>query len=123
MFFLAFIGLVILFVVLEESGVSIPQYDGSIPEGASANIAGIAFSFFAFILFAVVNFGYLLPLSVRRFHDFGMSGWFCLAYIPLSLILMVILLLVPGDRNDNKYGKPIDKDVGLFAALFAWRYE
>lgn len=44
----------------------------------------------------------LLPsigLAIRRMHDIGKSGWFCI--IP---IYNIILACTPGDVGPNKYG-------------------
>lgn len=43
---------------------------------------------------------YGLTVSVRRFHDFGWSGW-CVLLIPF---VGIALIFGPGDKGDNKYG-------------------
>ena len=71
----------------------------------------------------------MLLLLIRRYHDFGISGWWLFCIFPYAywcsdvkinllksgnpldlfyfLILspIIILALVPGDKKDNKYGK------------------
>ena len=50
-----------------------------------------------------------LAVSVRRMHDVGKSGWFVL--IP---IYNLVLVLTPGDKGDNQYGKdPKNEDLSL----------
>lgn len=45
----------------------------------------------------------LLSVSVRRFHDTGLSGWWCfLAVVPF--VVLAYLLLKDSDRAENKYG-------------------
>lgn len=41
-----------------------------------------------------------IAVAIRRMHDVGKSGWFCL--IP---IYNLILALTPGEPNDNKFGE------------------
>lgn len=45
----------------------------------------------------------LLSVSVRRFHDTGLSGWWCLlAVVPFAVL--AYLLIKDSDRETNKYG-------------------
>ena len=47
----------------------------------------------------------LMP-TIKRLHDINMSGWCVLAFaIPrVGPILCFVLALIPGERNENKYG-------------------
>ncbi len=56
-------------------------------------------------LFAVVS---SFTLTVRRFHDFGRSGWTMLwAIVPfVELILMGFLAFKRSDKGTNKYDLP-----------------
>lgn len=57
---------------------------------------------FPFILALV--FGY--SLGVRRFHDFGWSGWnYLLMLVPfLNIYIFFSLIFRNGQKSDNKYG-------------------
>jgi len=50
-------------------------------------------------IYTVAVFLPYIAVTVRRMHDVGKSGWFCL--IP---IYNLILALTPGDEGENEYG-------------------
>ncbi len=66
-----------------------------------------------FLSFPVL--GFIICLAVRRLHDIGFSGWWYLAMVffnlvpflgrVLTLIFLVMLASIPGDKQDNKYGE------------------
>ena len=47
-----------------------------------------------------------IMLVIRRCHDIGRSGWWCLLLvIPLiNIIFMMILIFKKGNQGDNEYG-------------------
>lgn len=48
-----------------------------------------------------------LAVTVRRLHDTNKSGWTILiAIIPVVSLILLIFLLVDGDRGPNRYGYP-----------------
>lgn len=54
------------------------------------------------ILGLITSFGLFIPsfaVTVRRMHDVGKSGWYCI--IP---IYNIILALTEGDKGPNEYG-------------------
>lgn len=54
------------------------------------------------ILSTIYSLAVLLPnigVAIRRMHDIGRSGWFCL--IP---IYNIVLAATEGEKGDNKYG-------------------
>ena len=55
-----------------------------------------------FVLFIWAKFA----LAAKRLHDLGMTGWISLVMIipAFGLIAVIILLVAPGDDNDNRYG-------------------
>lgn len=59
-----------------------------------------------------------IRLTVLRLHDIGQSGWWVLAtLIPwLGQIMSIVLLLWPGNSDDNEYGSPPSQD-GAKAAV------
>lgn len=66
-------------------------------------------STFAEILSSLVGLAFLLPslgLAVRRLHDIGKSGWWCLlVFIPLiGQILLIIWFCQASQPFDNQYG-------------------
>lgn len=44
----------------------------------------------------------LIPSTIKRVHDMNFSSWLVLLYLPF----FPILLLLPGDAEENKYGAP-----------------
>ena len=60
---------------------------------------------YVFALLAVIP---EISVAVRRLHDTGRSGWFLLVgIIPVvGSIVVLVLLLLPGDRGQNSYGLP-----------------
>jgi uncharacterized membrane protein YhaH (DUF805 family) len=71
-----------------------------IPDGVFASVLG-------FLLLLVATY-WMLTFSVKRAHDFGMSGssgW--LTLIPLvNLFWFVVLMFRDGDQLMNRYGPP-----------------
>jgi uncharacterized membrane protein YhaH (DUF805 family) len=47
-----------------------------------------------------------IAIAVKRWHDFGKSGWFqMLAIVPYAGILVEIILgFIPGTRGANRFG-------------------
>lgn len=60
----------------------------------------------ALFFISSINFLTLLAVTVRRFHDVGLSGWYLLIWlIPyLGLILPFMILASGGTQGDNEYG-------------------
>ena len=50
----------------------------------------------------------ILKAAVSRFHDIGWSGWAALLLlVPLvGIVAMLLLLIVPGQKQPNLYGQP-----------------
>jgi uncharacterized membrane protein YhaH (DUF805 family) len=62
------------------------------------------------IIIVAVSLVFLLPflaVSVRRFHDLGLSGWCCLmTLIPfIGGFVQLIFMSFPSQLPDNKYGR------------------
>ena len=71
------------------------------------------------LLFSAIFFLYgLTSITVRRFHDFGQSGWWAaLLFIPyLNLLLFIFLILKSGNTDQNKYGPLSNR--GTHAEIF-----
>ncbi len=50
-----------------------------------------------------------IAMTVRRFHDVGLSGWFYLLFLVLAFItigglIILIIGLIPSQKHDNKWG-------------------
>lgn len=88
-----------------------------------------AVAYFVWLLFAETNRGRSMGLLVfgipagicsylliaQRLRDFGVSGWFCLLWIPvnafdgdvrvaLTIAALLVLCGIPGTTGPNKYG-------------------
>jgi uncharacterized membrane protein YhaH (DUF805 family) len=58
------------------------------------------------IIYTLAVFLPLLAVNIRRLHDTGRSGWWCL--VP---VVGFIFMLLKGDSGKNDYGyKPKDED-------------
>ena len=91
------------------------------------------FLHFLFFIFLIIPSTTIL---IRRLHDIGYSGWYYLFYVVISLFTMVISLLIseylfilicilfsiplylililPGENRDNKYGSIPNNKLNLF---------
>ena len=48
---------------------------------------------------------FTLSATVRRLHDTNKSGWFVILFlIPLIGLIVLVFLILPGDKGKNKYG-------------------
>jgi len=75
---------------------------GQISEATSANIGGPGIIYFLLAFwFAGVS------VTVRRFHDAGMSGWWYLGlFVPIvNIFLYWIIFLTKSDAGENRFGK------------------
>jgi uncharacterized membrane protein YhaH (DUF805 family) len=59
----------------------------------------------ALIPIAVLSYWAHFPLTVKRLHDLGVTGWFSLLMIVpgANLIMIIVLLIARGEDNDNRY--------------------
>ncbi len=61
------------------------------------------------ILASIVAIALLVPnvaVSVRRFHDIGKSGWWCLLFlVPIVNIIAWLFLFTKPSDGPNKYGE------------------
>ena len=55
------------------------------------------------LFFQILEDKGILTQGVKRNHDIGNTGWFIL--IPWN---SSIILFIPGEKEDNKYGKKLD---------------
>nr|DAO38898.1 MAG TPA: Protein of unknown function (DUF805) [Caudoviricetes sp.] len=70
-------------------------------------------------LLALLILSILIPFNlsyvIRRWHDFGKSGYYCIInfifqfFLIPSLILEFILCITPGTEGPNKYGESLIK--------------
>lgn len=60
-----------------------------------------------YIMYNIISAVLIIPLisvSVRRFHDAGFSGWWCLLGV-IPLITVAFLAIKNSERSTNKYGE------------------
>ena len=58
-------------------------------------------------------------VMVRRFHDIGMSGWWCLiGIVPyLGLLMQIVFMVSAGMQGPNEYGEdPLKRDAAVEGA-------
>ena len=68
------------------------------------------------LCFALLTLG----LSVRRFHDFGWTGWSVFLFlIPIvNFFIFLMFLFRRGDEANNKYGAPTPKSRSFMRLTF-----
>lgn len=81
-------------------------------EALAVDWAPNVFMALAGIVVGVAAFWITLALSVKRWHDVGVSGWFALtAWLPgANFGVFVLLCLLPGSEGDNRYGPSPRRD-------------
>jgi uncharacterized membrane protein YhaH (DUF805 family) len=109
--------LVDFFSAFSDSGR--PSASSGEPFDAIGTLSWVALGLWA--LFALIAFIPGLALSVRRFHDVGMSGWIYVALYVGSIIFgivglaIIVIALLPSQESSNKWGPnpkdPFDSDV------------
>ena len=64
------------------------------------------FFFILLMLYSLFLFLPSLAVSIRRLHDTGRSGvWFFINFVPfIGTIWFIVLLVLPGDAGDNRFG-------------------
>ena len=65
--------------------------------------------FLALLAWLLVSLALLVPsiaVQVRRFHDQGRSGWFCLLNLIPSVggIIVLVFMCMEGEQGDNAWG-------------------
>ena len=73
--------------------------------------------------YACLSFVLGLPslfLVRRRLHDLGRSGWWAIlfAYRKGSVFLMIPMLLIPGNKGENRYGPALPNATWVFAVCY-----
>jgi uncharacterized membrane protein YhaH (DUF805 family) len=60
-----------------------------------------------FCLLGLVGLWSSLALTVKRWHDVGMSGWFAILTLPpfANFMMFVLLCLLPGTAGENRFGR------------------
>ena len=68
-----------------------------------------------YLAYGLVTFIPSFAVGVRRLHDVGKSGWFCLiALIPLIGAIWLLVLMCIDSHPDNEYGpNPKEMDLGI----------
>ena len=94
-------------ILLSAAGLAIDAAAGNFDYGSEVPVATIALVLGAVLVVTLPG----IAISVRRFHDIGLSGWFYLAMFVLGLllagsvmILAIILGLIPSQKRENKWG-------------------
>jgi len=63
------------------------------------------FGFAVLMLFSLGSFVPMIAVTVRRFHDQDMSGWFYLLnLVPLGGLIVLVFMFLEGTKGPNQYG-------------------
>ena len=92
-----------VFLAAFASGLSITDFGGDNdidwdPNPFAFGIAGLA---------SIACFWSLLAITVKRWHDVGVTGWFSILSLPglTHLPVFLLLCLLPGTTGANTYGE------------------
>ena len=55
---------------------------------------------------AIIHLFIYTSVNVRRLHDCALSGWWYILNFIFSPLIFLILCLIKGNKNKNKYGPP-----------------
>ena len=107
---------VILFVLwlsaLVASGVA--NFDGK-------NVVSVILIFFVGTLFWLAMIVPTLAVTVRRFHDQGLSGWFALFHLLpyIGSFVVLVFMFIKGNDGPNQYGHdPRGNDADHYQRVF-----
>lgn len=94
---------VVAMIAASLLGVAVDAAIGNLDDGAP--IATSVLTVIAVLFFLVP----MLAVTVRRFHDVGLSGWlyllfFVLSFVYIGGIIIFVLTLLPSQKHDNKWG-------------------
>jgi uncharacterized membrane protein YhaH (DUF805 family)/cold shock CspA family protein len=94
-------------IFLTVAGLAIDAEVGNFDYGSEAPVATIVIVVLALLASLVPG----IAISVRRFHDIGLSGWFYLVMFVVGfllagsvMILAIVLGLIPTQKHENKWG-------------------
>jgi len=119
------LAMIILFAALAIVGaVTGGGLDGmaSMMEGGNSGPMGIAMLVVGLPIFLVILYVGVC-FAIKRLHDRGHSGWWCLLLlVPIVSLLLYLYLLVPGKKVSNAYGAPRptkgwEKVVGIISII------
>ncbi len=72
-------------------------------------------------LFTLILLIPYIGFTIKRLHDANRSGWFSFALIPPFTIFLWVYLLIAGDKDTNKWGKPSSELVIFGLRVRGWR--
>jgi uncharacterized membrane protein YhaH (DUF805 family) len=113
-------GFVLFYMVaillLSIAGVAIDAGAGNFDYAPEAPFVTIAL--IGLFLLATLIPG--MAICVRRLHDFGLSGWFYLVFLAVSLVtsgglIMLVIGLIPSQKRENRWG-PVPEGIVVPAA-------
>ncbi len=93
----------VAFVLVVAAGLFTDGATGYLADDAPYFTVGLS------VAFVLATFLPGLGMTVRRFHDVGMSGWFVLLFVVLSIItvgglVILVITLIPTQDRENKWG-------------------
>jgi uncharacterized membrane protein YhaH (DUF805 family)/cold shock CspA family protein len=94
-------------ILLAIAGLAIDAAVGNFDYSAEAPVATIVIVLLAMLASVIPG----IAVSVRRFHDIGLSGWFYLVMVVVGfilagsvMILAIVLGLIPSQKRENQWG-------------------
>ena len=90
-----------------QRGANVPIDDGPFDTFGPLSWAGLI----VWLIFALVSFIPGLAVTVRRFHDVGMSGWVYVAlyianiFFGIVFLVIFVICFLPSNEGANKWGR------------------
>jgi uncharacterized membrane protein YhaH (DUF805 family)/cold shock CspA family protein len=89
---------------------------GMASDDSMGNLDGSEVPWLTVTLLVLILLASIVPwvaMLVRRLHDIGMAGWFCLlilpfqfVLVPIGLLLVFVFGMIPSDPKENAWGAP-----------------
>lgn len=99
----------ILFYMIAMMAIS---FVGMVIDGVIGNMDDGGVPFVTMVVMGLAVLFFMVPaisVTVRRFHDVGLSGWLYLLFVVLSFvyiggIIIFVITLIASQKHDNKWG-------------------
>ncbi len=58
------------------------------------------------VIFIALSMWPTLAMQIKRWHDFGQTGWLCLlSLIPyVGIVVWIVVGCIPGTQGENRFG-------------------
>ncbi len=71
------------------------------------------------VVVTILTYVVMLPLAIKRLHDFDVSGWGLSAVVLCGAFVVPLITLIEGTRGRNRYGRPVRLRWSRLSTAFA----